>query len=125
MIILCVTQCSHGGVAAFYETGKVGTRLLLLLLFTPFLHRLLFLLLLLLLFLMLLLFTLLPVVVVVVLPISRCCCCHVTHYQVLMNAGAIPGLDITPEAALAKLAHVLSLPIRSSQKNFLFLGNPH
>ena len=29
-----------------------------------------------------------------------------------MNAGAIPGLDITPEAALAKLAHVLSLPIR-------------
>ena len=115
MIILCVTQCSHGGVAAFYETGKVGTRLLLLL-FTPFLHRLLFLLLLLLLFLMLLLFTLLPVVVVVVLPISRCCCCHVTHYQVLMNAGAIPGLDITPEAALAKLAHVLSLPIRSFKK---------
>ena len=32
--------------------------------------------------------------------------------EVLMNAGAIPGLDITPEAALAKLAHVLSLPIR-------------
>ena len=24
MIILCVTQCSHGGVAAFYETGKVA-----------------------------------------------------------------------------------------------------
>ena len=23
VIILCVTQCSHGGVAAFYETGKV------------------------------------------------------------------------------------------------------
>ena len=32
VIILCVTQCSHGGVAAFYETGKVGIWLLLLLL---------------------------------------------------------------------------------------------
>ena len=84
MIILCVTQCSHGGVAAFYETGKVAANLLLLLLT---------------------LFTNIQVVVVVfvdVLPYS----------QVLMNAGAIPGLDITPEAALAKLAHVLSLPIR-------------
>lgn len=34
-----------------------------------------------------------------------------------MNAGAIPGLDITPEAALAKLAHVLSLPLRSTKNH--------
>jgi len=64
VIILCVTQCSHGGVAAFYETGKV-----------------------------------------------------------LMNAGAIPGLDITPEAALAKLAHVLSLPISREQQKELMVKN--
>ena len=24
VIILCVTQCNHGGVAAVYETGQVG-----------------------------------------------------------------------------------------------------
>ena len=73
MIILCVTQCSHGGVAAFYETGKVvknfSSQKMTLFGLNSFL-------------------------------------------EVLMNAGAIPGLDITPEAALAKLAHVLSLPIR-------------
>ena len=69
MIILCVTQCSHGGVAAFYETGKVVKNFWTLLGLNSFV-------------------------------------------EVLMNAGAIPGLDITPEAALAKLAHVLSLPIR-------------
>ena len=52
------------------------------------------------------------VVVVVVVVVSS------LLFQVLMNAGAIPGLDITPEAALAKLAHVLSLPIRSKKRPF-------
>ena len=57
VIILCVTQCSHGGVGAVYETGKA-----------------------------------------------------------LLTAGAIPGSDLTPEAALAKLAHVLSLPLGLKEK---------
>ena len=50
VIVLCVTQCAHGGVGEVYETGKA-----------------------------------------------------------LLDAGAIPCSDLTPEAALAKLAHVLSL----------------
>ena len=57
VIVLCVTQCSHGGVDAVYETGKA-----------------------------------------------------------LLTAGAIPGSDLTPEAALAKLAHVLSLPLSLKDK---------
>ena len=57
VIILCVTQCSHGGVDAVYETGAA-----------------------------------------------------------LLHAGAIPGSDITPEAALAKLAHILSLPLSLEEK---------
>ena len=55
-----------------------------------------------------------PSWVVIVLSFSRLLV--YPFFQVLMNAGAIPGLDITPEAALAKLAHVLSLPIRSFKR---------
>ena len=39
------------------------------------------------------------------------------HYetgQAVLDMGAISGSDITPDAALAKLAHVLSLNIRSA-----------
>ncbi len=49
VLIVSVTQCSHGGVSGLYETGKK-----------------------------------------------------------LLDAGVIPGADITPEAALAKLSYVLS-----------------
>ena len=56
-VIMCVTQCTHGGVGAVYETGKA-----------------------------------------------------------LLKSGAIPGSDLTPEAALAKLAHVLALPNSIEEK---------
>ena len=57
MLILVVTQCSHGGVSGDYETG-----------------------------------------------------------QAILETGAIAGSDITQEAALAKMAHVLSLNISFDEK---------
>ena len=48
------------------------------------------------------------------------------HYetgQAVLDMGAISGSDITPDAALAKLAHVLSLNIRSYPKIYIVRRN--
>ena len=57
---------------------------------------------------------------VLILVVTQCHHGSVSgHYetgQAVLDMGAIPGTNITPDAALAKLAHVLSLSISHDQK---------